>query len=236
MIKITVITVCFNCKNDIESTILSVINQTYPNIEYIVIDGGSTDGTIEIIEKYHDKIHTFVSEADQGIYDAMNKGLKYTSGTMVNFMNAGDKFYNNDTLSLVFSSNSSWDEYALIYGNTYRVQRKFITKPLDLSALKSGIIMACHQSIFYNKDIIGDSLYYKHSRGIYADYDLTSRIINSNLKTKYIDLTISSFLGNGTTTNRNLKNRYYRYKNAFHNYGIMGVINAILFRINKYIN
>ena len=97
---ITVVTVVYNDVKHIEDTILSVVNQTYPNIEYIIIDGGSTDGTVDIIKKYADHIAYWVSEPDKGIYDAMNKGLKKATGEWVNFMNSGDCFAQSKTLLL----------------------------------------------------------------------------------------------------------------------------------------
>jgi glycosyltransferase involved in cell wall biosynthesis len=108
-LKISIITVSYNVVNTIEKTILSVINQTYPNIEYIIIDGGSTDGTIDIIKKYEDKLTYWVSEPDKGIYDAMNKGVIKATGTYCNFMNAGDKFFDENVLLNVFQDKHDED-------------------------------------------------------------------------------------------------------------------------------
>ena len=91
--KISVVTVCYNAVDLIEETILSVINQTYRNVEYIIIDGASTDGTVDIINKYRDKIAYFVSEPDKGIYDAMNQAVGRIRGDHVLFLNCGDYLY-----------------------------------------------------------------------------------------------------------------------------------------------
>lgn len=98
---VTVITVCYNAVSLLEETMLSVLGQDYPNLEYLIIDGASTDGTLGIIKKYADRV-TFVSDPDKGIYDAMNKGLKMAKGEWVNFMNAGDAFADSHVLSEVF--------------------------------------------------------------------------------------------------------------------------------------
>ena len=113
--KLSVITIVYNNVRDIERTMLSVLNQTYPNLEYIIIDGRSTDGTLELIKKYQNRFAKLVSEPDKGIYDAMNKGLGLATGDYVLFMNSGDEIYDNDTVSLIFASAPDADIY---YGET----------------------------------------------------------------------------------------------------------------------
>ena len=113
---VTIVTVVFNGEQYIEETILSVINQKYKNIEYIIIDGGSNDNTINIIKKYEDLIDYWMSMDDDGIYDAMNKALKIAKGKWINFMNCGDSFCNNEVIENIEFSNYS--KYVMIYGNT----------------------------------------------------------------------------------------------------------------------
>ena len=93
---------CFNGEKYLKQTILSVIQQTYKNIEFVIIDGGSTDKTIDIIRQYEDSIDLWISEKDNGIYDAMNKGLERISGDFVWFMNAGDEIYDKNTVEKIF--------------------------------------------------------------------------------------------------------------------------------------
>src|SRR5579862_3140474 len=119
--KLSVITIVYNNVRDIERTMLSVLGQTYPGIEYIVVDGLSTDGTLDIIKKYSDRINTFVSEKDEGIYDAMNKGLALATGDYVLFMNSADEFYSTETVSDVFASAENTDIY---YGETEMINER----------------------------------------------------------------------------------------------------------------
>lgn len=114
--KITIVTVVFNAIDCIENTILSVLNQDYDNKEYIIIDGGSTDGTLEIINKYDLEIDYWVSEKDLGIYDAMNKAIDIASGNWINFMNAGDYFIDPGILNKIFN-NSSFNTIDILFGN-----------------------------------------------------------------------------------------------------------------------
>ena len=98
---VTVITIAYNCASSIEETMLSVLNQTYSNIEYIVIDGGSVDGTVDVIKKYDHAIDYWVSEPDRGIYDAMNIGVRASTGKWLNFMNVKDVFFREDTIQVL---------------------------------------------------------------------------------------------------------------------------------------
>ena len=113
---ISIITVVYNDKIKLEETILSVIGQTYDNVEFIIIDGSSTDGTINIIKKYEDKIDYWVSEKDSGIFDAMNKGILASKGDYINFMNAGDFFTKNNLVSEVVNILDS-EEIDFLYGD-----------------------------------------------------------------------------------------------------------------------
>src|ERR1700744_4570938 len=108
---LSVITIVYNNVKDIERTMLSVLGQTYPAIEYIVVDGLSNDGTLDVIKKYKDRVAKFISEKDEGIYDAMNKGLALASGDYVIFMNSGDEFFDAETIAAVFASADNADIY-----------------------------------------------------------------------------------------------------------------------------
>ena len=156
---LSVITVVYNNAADIERTLLSVINQTYPNIEYIVIDGASTDGTLQIIEKYTNKIAKLISEPDKGIYDAMNKGLALATGDYVIFMNSADEFYSAETVANVFAAAPDADIY---YGETEMIganneslgQRRHKT-PENFTWLdfKYGMSIS-HQAIYIKRSLV----------------------------------------------------------------------------------
>jgi glycosyltransferase involved in cell wall biosynthesis len=149
---ITVITVVYNSEKQLEQTIQSVINQTYANIEYIVIDGGSTDGSTEIIKKYNDKISKWVSEPDKGIYDGMNKGVLMALGEYVNFMNAGDSFYSDTIIEDLMSRIDS--NIDLFYGNIELIKGNqktgIVKKAGKLKNIKKRMPF-CHQAVFVRR-------------------------------------------------------------------------------------
>ena len=175
--KVTVITVCYNAAADIEVTLESVLGQTaYDDMEVIVIDGGSTDGTVEKIRKYDMRLARFISEPDKGIYNAMNKGIALSTGEYVNFMNAGDRFFNSrviaDVLAEVEGMQSRPD---VIYGATvFRFNDGYAGQRPNPAAMP-GHMGACHQSVFVDGDMIRRHLFDESYR-ISADFELLRRL------------------------------------------------------------
>lgn len=168
---ITVVTVCFNAENEIEKTIQSVLNQSYKNIEYIIIDGGSTDGTVDIIKKYADRLGYWVSELDKGIYDAMNKGITHATGEWINFLNAGDYYYNDFVLELLFKNFTTNIGADILYG--IQVHKfnygLFVRKQLPLSDFKKYMPIG-HPSTFVKTCLMKEMPYDCRFR-IAADYN-----------------------------------------------------------------
>lgn len=172
MPKLTVITIVYNNVRDIERTIKSVISQTHKKIEYIIIDGKSTDGTLEVIEKYKTRISKIVSEPDKGIYDAMNKGLALAKGDYVLFMNSGDEIYDEHTVEAVFASAQGADIY---YGETEMYNdnweslgRRRHEAPEEFSwkSFRFGMNIS-HQAIYIKRSItLPYDLKYKYSSDI----------------------------------------------------------------------
>lgn len=165
---ISVITVAYNAKNDLEKTIQSVLNQTYSNIEFVIVDGGSTDGSVEIIKKYEERIDKWISEPDKGIYDAMNKGIKLATGEWLNFMNAGDVFYDEDVLLNIFSLNIL-PEKSFLYSDVYRYSKDHKSQILYENNRHKGDIN--HQGSIYKKKLHDTYGYYLVEKP-YSVYDL----------------------------------------------------------------
>ena len=136
--KISIVTIAYNSEDTIEDTILSVINQSYENIEYIIIDGGSTDNTGKIIEKYKAKIDQYISEPDKGIYDAMNKGIGIATGELIGILNSDDFYTNNDVILKITENINGHDS---IYADLVYVDRKDTNKVIRY--WKSGAYTKC---------------------------------------------------------------------------------------------
>lgn len=172
--RISVITVTYNCKDTIEQTIQNVLKQTYSNVEYIIIDGNSTDGTREIIERYADRLSYWISEPDKGIYDAMNKGLKMATGEWVLFRNSGDYFFEPITIQKVFEWYEDKGE-DLITGGTrnfyhdgyfdsvYRVASESVWDKALFSHPSTFIRLKTHLEILFpdNLKIAGDYYFFQ---------------------------------------------------------------------------
>lgn len=160
---ISIITVVYNGKNELEETIKSVIGQNYDNLEYIIIDGGSEDGTLDLIRRYDEYINFWISEADSGVYDAMNKGIDFAFGNWLNFINAGDRLLYIDVQSL--QQTSSCYCYDQRFGKINR-------RPLTKTFLCRNT--PYHQSIFYKKE---DIQYYDLKYPVIADFEQLTRIV-----------------------------------------------------------
>ncbi|OXG08606.1 glycosyltransferase [Flavobacterium piscis] len=214
---VTIITVCYNAVQTLEQTILNVVNQDCKDYEYVIIDGGSTDGTLEIVKKYNDKITHWVSEPDKGIYDAMNKGAAISRGKWLCFMNSGDTFYHTSTLEDLFSKSNIFDEnYDVIYGNTNKIYRNFskIIKPGEIRQIANHLPF-CHQSSLVLAEVFKKynfNLQYK----IVADDHLFYSLYKDGYRFGYIDQVISNYEAMEGVSSRKFKNALWE------NYQIRG--------------
>ena len=201
-ILVTVVTVVFNDAKQIEETLNSVINQTYDNVEYLVIDGGSTDGTLSVLGKYDDQIDYWVSECDKGIYDAMNKGIELATGGWLNFMNSGDKYFSSDVLMQIFGV-WNFSNVDIIYGNN---EVRYPYKSRLASAGNIGNLWKgsqfSHQSAFIRSDLHKASRYNISNR-IAADFEFFYLCYVKGRVFRYLDKTIATVSSGGLSdTNR----------------------------------
>ena len=189
--RISVVTVCYNAVDCIEQTMLSVLDQTYHDIEYIIIDGGSTDGTVDIIKKYADRLAYWISEPDKGIYDAMNKGIAVATGDYINFMNAGDTF--RDQSSIYTYVDVIKPESEIIYGDVIiKYHSRFqYRKPLWLDHL-SECLPFCHQSVIVKTGLLRDRQFDTSYR-ILGDYDFFYSCYKRGLCFQYIPEALSVY-------------------------------------------
>lgn len=229
---VSIITVVFNGVNEIEETIKSVLIQSYKNIEYIIIDGGSTDGTVCIIEKYQKKIHRWKSEKDKGIYYAMNKGLSLATGEYVYFLNAGDTIYNKDVIANMLERMPNVD---IFYGKISLVRsdrtiKKVVvpSKKLSWKSFVTGMPVS-HQSVIIRKKIVP---LYNVRYQLIADQDWLIQSFKMAQSIKYYDLVVSNYLIGGFSE----KNAFLCWKEkrviVRSHFGLIGVLyNDVLYAL-----
>lgn len=212
----SIITICYNAASDIERTLQSVAVQTYRNIEYIIIDGASTDKTLEIISKYSAEVSQMVSEKDNGLYDAMNKGLSLATGDYICFLNAGDSFFEDKTLEKIVQGFDGSDP-DLIYGDTALVDKNGLflhmrrlspPEKLTWKSFRRGMLV-CHQAFIPRRTIVPMyDLSYKYS----SDFDWCIKIMKHCHKIHNTHLTLINYLNEGLTTKNHkasLRERYH---------------------------
>jgi len=207
-VKISIITVCLNSENLIESTIKSVIEQSAASeIEYIIIDGGSSDSTLDIINKYKKNISVVVSEKDSGIYNAMNKAIDFAKGDYLLFLNSGDILNDSKVIEEVMEFIAENNNYDLFFGNVALYsQHKGFCQNLKFNNITKRKLFKkniCHQGIFYKKELFEKFGKYNQNYKIYADYDYNLKLIlKEKVKFKHFDRIISNFLLGGVSSNK----------------------------------
>jgi glycosyltransferase involved in cell wall biosynthesis len=195
---VSVITVVKNSEKTIEETILSVLNQSYKNIEYLIIDGGSTDSTIPIIKKYQKSVSKFISEDDAGIYHAMNKGASLANGVFISFLNADDIYFSS-TIQTLFE-NYLFKEFDYTFGpvniedvNRNLVKTSYPIKQIPTSFKKPILMPAPHLSVFVKREIFNQLKGFDESYLLSSDYDFLLRLIKKSNNVFYFSKPVGTF-------------------------------------------
>jgi len=218
--KVSIITVVYNDAPGIGRTIRSVADQTYRNVEYIIVDGLSTDGTLDVVRQYRDRISVLVSERDDGIYHAMNKGLELATGDYLLFLNSGDELYEATTLEKIFARPERADIY---YGRTKLTdengrilgdRRHRTPKHFDWRSFRYGMNV-CHQAIYVSRRIAEP---YDTQYRLAADIDWVIRAAKKAQKTVNVDQYVAKYLVGGLSQQRRwagLKERYAIFRKHY---------------------
>ena len=221
--ELSVITVVYNNVRDIERTILSVLNQTYPNIEYLVIDGGSTDGTLEILKQYEGRLAKLISEKDKGIYDAMNKGLALAGGDYILFMNSGDEIYAPDTVEKMFSLEPEADIYfgeTEMYDENWKSlgQRRH-TAPESFSwkDFKHGMSIS-HQAIYIRRSLTEP---YDTRYKLSSDIDWIIKAAKKAKKIVNTRMYVAKYLVGGMSKKKHRESLLERFRIFSKHYGLI---------------
>lgn len=232
----SIITVTYNAEKVLERTLKSVVSQSYNEVEYIIVDGSSTDGTLALVAHYQEYVTQLLSEPDKGIYDAMNKGLQLATGDYICFLNAGDTFYGSDTLASMVSSLNAMRLPTttlpdILYGETAIVDEKgdFLSmrrlkapKKLSWKSFKQGMLV-CHQSFFVKRTLAQTEQYdlrYRFS----ADFDWTIRLLKRAKGIYFTNLILVNYLNEGTTTQNHKASLKERYHIMCSHYGVVSTL------------
>ena len=227
----SIITVTYNAGKVLEDTILSVISQTYRNVEYIIVDGASKDNTLEIIGKYSKYISKMVSEPDKGLYDAMNKGIGMATGDYLCFLNAGDKFHDKETLQQIAETLKNKDLPDVIYGETaivdeagnfLHMRRLSTPEHLNWRSFKQGMLV-CHQAFLAKRELTLKHPYDMHYR-FSADFDWCIRIMKEAKCLHNTRLTLVDYLNEGMTTRNHKASLKERFRIMAKHYGWVSTI------------
>jgi glycosyltransferase involved in cell wall biosynthesis len=232
--KLSVITIVYNNVRDIERTLLSVVNQTYPNIEYIVVDGASTDGTLELLKKYESKLSKLITEKDQGIYDAMNKGLALATGEYVLFMNSGDEIYAPDTVEKIFATEPDADIY---YGETEMFdehwqslgrRRHQVPDRFTWKSFRFGMSVS-HQAIYIKRSLTEPyDLHYQLS----SDIDWVIKCAKKSKKIKRVEDYVAKYLVGGMSKKRHRQSLKERFQIFSKHYGLVpNLVNHLIIAV-----
>lgn len=216
--KISIITVCFNSEKYLKNTIESVLSQDYSNVEYILVDGNSKDKTKNIIKEYEPLFEgrmKWVSESDNGLYDAMNKGIKMATGDVIGILNSDDFFTSNDIISNVAQTFTNDNDLEVVYGDIHFVNpnnldkcvRYYSSSIFRPSLLRLGF-MPAHPSMYIKRDCFEKYGYYSLDYKIAADFDMVVRFIHTHkAKCKYLKLDFVTMRTGGESANRMLLNK-----------------------------
>ncbi len=226
---LSIITVTYNAEQVLETTLQSVISQTYHHIEYILIDGASKDRTLAIAEKYRDRIQLLISEPDRGLYDAMNKGVALATGEYVCFLNAGDSFHQDDTLQQMMQSIKGRELPDILYGETalvdskghfLRMRRLSAPEVLTWKSFRQGMLV-CHQAFIARRTLMQPyNLSYRYS----ADFDWCIHILKKAKTVHNTHLTLIDYQDEGMTTQNRKASLMERFRIMAHHYGLWSTV------------
>ena len=225
----SIITICYNAEATLERTIQSVLAQTYPNVEYIVVDGASKDNTLAIINRYRPQLSKVVSEPDKGLYDAMNKGIGLATGDYLCFLNAGDTFFSANTLQEMVATLPADRQPDVIYGETalvdaeghfVRMRRLQAPEVLTWRSFRQGMLV-CHQAFFARRELVPlYDLQYRFS----ADFDWCIRIMKQSHLLHNTHLTLVNYLDEGLTTRNQKASLKERFRIMAKHYGLFSTL------------